>query len=266
LARSFEQEGKTVFFLEHNVDKSPTDRKNRFYQAYQAQGGGGSLILPLIMADSGYQIESGSQSDFVRNYRNMVDRALARPAQADIQAAFQVTGNNVNVQANITNLSQVPLSRVYNATVHVMIVEERKVLKTSRFVQFHQDKTWGDETAPGESKLFQFTFSNVRLSWNRAFIVVVVDWMPPGQNFFDTMQSTLAVEGQMPTPTLEPTEVPPTEVPTDVPTEVPTDVPTEVPTEAPTIEPTVEKPDFYAYLPALMNGFDLERPEPPEEQ
>lgn len=220
------------------------------------------------MSDSGYQI-SNSRVDFFRVYRSMVDRSLGRPAQADINAAFQVTGNNVNVQADITNLSPVPLSSVYNAFVHVMIAENRKVLKTGTFVHFHQAKTWGSETPVGESKLFQFTFSNVRLNWSRSFIVVTVDYMPPGTNVFDALQAAQAVEGQLPTNTPEATdtEVPtetPTEEPTEEPTDVPTEEPTDKPTEEPTEDPTAGPEDYTVYLPIVLKGYDFERPEPPE--
>lgn len=279
LQEKFESEGKPVYFLEHNTDAAPENRKNRFGAAYVSRPGV-NLYLPLQVANSGWggpgewgtdMISAGGvNGQFERVYQAMVDRGLARTPEAEIQANFQRVGRNVNVQATIKNTSSVPFSSLNNAMVHAMLFEERKVLHTQRYVHVTRHKMLSEELAVGDSATFTFSFANIAFTeqqWKRAHIIVLIDYQPPGERAFKMAQAAIAIEGQPATPTTEvtptPTEtvyipVPPTE--TQTPEITPTDEP---PPETPTAtDEPVEATDtpsggFEIYLPLNLKNEDI---------
>jgi hypothetical protein len=259
LQRDFEREGKPVYFVEHNTDRAPDNRKNRFFAAWP---GGGTLYLPLQVCNSGYpDLIASGRVDFERVYRSMVDRALSRTPQAKIDAYFQVANRNVEVQATVKNLSQGAFSGANNATIHAMIVEKRKIIHAGRYVHMHADQLITEELAPGESRDFTFTFRNINLNWSRSYVLVLVDFQPPGSRAFEVAQAAVAIEGQAPTPTpQEPTDPPPTiEFPTATPTPEDTETPTEEPPSPTPDEPTnTPEPTVYeVYLPIVLNAWEF---------
>ena len=81
-------------------------RYNRWWAAY---GAGGSVYLPLVMADSGHQYGSGPVS-YYSVYRGYLDAELARPAGAELSARATRIGNHYMVSVDVTNRSGVTLS------------------------------------------------------------------------------------------------------------------------------------------------------------
>jgi hypothetical protein len=257
LAAQYEREDKPVLFLEHDVDNGSAVRKSRWYAAHT---GSGSIILPLIMTDSGYRWNNG-RVDFQRTYQRMVDETLAHPPAAELTARYQLTGSDVAVTVMVTNLTDVPLGPATRAEIHAMVYEDRRVIHTNRFVRHHTSGGIPTDLAKDESEVYELTIDNGArgVNWSKAHVVVLVDYQPPGSRAFDNAQAAVAVEGAMPTATPVPTETPmPTETPVPTETPAPTNTPEE-PEPTPTeVEPTDPPVENVIYLPAAYNGYDLD--------
>jgi len=85
-------------------------------------GGGAWFWLSqpaLVMADSGQQFSNGYLGSSAHDtYKGVVDTALARPPQADIQATSRRIGNRIHFDVQLTNLSGASLSSSNAATIH----------------------------------------------------------------------------------------------------------------------------------------------------
>ena len=90
-----------MVFIEQNVNATIGARYNRWWAAY---GAGGSVGLPLVMADSGHQFSTGVVA-YSSVYRGMVDAELARPAAADVAANAWRVGSRYRVSARVVNRS-----------------------------------------------------------------------------------------------------------------------------------------------------------------
>ena len=117
--------------LEQNVNSPTGQRYNRWWAAY---GAGGSVYLPLVMADSGHEYGSGPVS-YYPVYKGYLDAELARPAGAEIDARAWRTGNRYRVSLTLVNRSGVALSSANAAAVHVIVYEDIKAGVTSRMVR-----------------------------------------------------------------------------------------------------------------------------------
>ena len=122
--------GKPAVFLEYPATGAPNSRIGKFWAAF----GGGTAYFPMIIVDSGHQVQSGVVS-YYNTYKAMVDQELARPPQAEVQATWQRNGNKVKFSVQVRNLSGVSLSYAENkAAVHAVVYEDAKVGVTSRYV------------------------------------------------------------------------------------------------------------------------------------
>ena len=142
--------GKPVIFLEYIYATAPDSRKGRFWEAY----GGSSAGYPMIIVDSGHQVQSGGVP-YYNTYKAMVDQESTRAPQAGIQATWQRIGNKVTFLIQLINHSGVSLSYTQNrATVHALVYEDAKVGVTSRYVRSAVFQTIVTSLAPGSSASF----------------------------------------------------------------------------------------------------------------
>jgi uncharacterized repeat protein (TIGR01451 family) len=198
-----EYAGQPVLFLEQNVDSSLGDRKDRWWAAH----GGGTVLLPLSMVDSGNQIHNGYvDSDTSYNaFKTMVDTALARPALAEMQAQAQRVGDGFHFEVQLTNLSGVTLSSDNHATVHALVYEEHTPLDpnvdhiTGRIVRAAVSTGVSPALAHGETATFTLetgALGNV-VDWDMVHGLVLADYRPGGTSgAYDMLQTALAGGGE----------------------------------------------------------------------
>jgi len=176
-------------FLEYDVDDGAFDsREWRWWAAYEGSG----PILPLVMVDSGNQISNGYE-DFYTVYKGMVDAALARPAQAEIEAYWSRNGDKVTFSAQVTNRSGVTLSGSNAATVHAIVYEETQVAVTGRYVRAVAS-TGISSLAPDATATFELeTPELVDVDWDKLRYLVLVDYRPGGTSGpYDMLQAAFA--------------------------------------------------------------------------
>ena len=176
-----------VLFLEYDVDNAPYSRKSRYY----ASDNEGS-ILPFVIVDSGNQASNGSV-DFETVYTGMVDSALIRPPQVEINAVWQRVGDKVKIFVDLTNSSDVTLSSDNSATIHAIVYEETKVQETGRFVRTAVSTSIQNHS-PNVTKSYELETSDLMdVSWSRLHYVVLVDYRPAGLTGpYDMLQAVIA--------------------------------------------------------------------------
>jgi len=176
------------------VDDAPNSRYGRWWSAY---GAGGTATLPLVMVDSGNQF-SGGRQDFHTVYGNMVNTALTRPAQVDIQAYWWRTGDQVRFYVHVTNPGPDPLT---GATAHAIVYEETHVRLTDRFVRQAVAEPMMTLGAGSTDTYTLETPDLTGVDWNRLRYIVLVDRRPPGQGgAYDTLQAVFAEPSNEGTP------------------------------------------------------------------
>jgi hypothetical protein len=165
-----------VVFLEHSVDYPQGDRYSRWWAAY---GGGGSVVLPLVMVDSGFRYSNGNE-DFYDRYQAMVEDALERPAQAELEVQRERVGNAFRFTVAVTNLSGETLGTANAATVHAIVWEDAHVGDTDRWVR-GADFIAISSLEPGATGSFSLEVEPQAVSdWNQVHSVVLVDYRPSG--------------------------------------------------------------------------------------
>jgi len=129
LAQSFADQ--PVVFIEYDVDNVSLfgARQSRWWAAH----GSGTVLLPLTMVDSGNLIDNGPPDR--STYENMVNSAMARPAQAEIQASGSRVGERLRFEVQVKNLSGVALSSSNGATVWAIVYEEAHIANTNRYAR-----------------------------------------------------------------------------------------------------------------------------------
>ena len=145
--------------------------------------------MPLVMVDSGNQY-SGGYEDFHAVYGDMVDTALTRPTQVDIQAYWWRTGDQVSLYVPVTNTGAAAIS---GATAHAIVYEETHVRLTDRFVRQAVAMPMGD-LAPGATVTYTLDTPDLTgVDWQRLHYIVLVDQRLPGASgAYDTLQAVYA--------------------------------------------------------------------------
>jgi hypothetical protein len=153
--------------------------------------------LPLVMVDSGNQFSGGSE-DFHTVYGDMVDAALTRPAQVDLQAYWWRTGDLVRFYVHVTNTGAATIS---GATAHAIVYEETHVHLTDRFVR-QAVATPMEDLAPGATVTYTLdTLDLTGLDWQRLRYIALVDQRQPGTSgAYDTLQAAYAEASNEGTP------------------------------------------------------------------
>ncbi len=180
-----------VVFLEYDVDDDTfSSRERRWWSTH----GGGSVILPLVMVDSGNYASNGSE-DFDTKYRSMVDTSLGREPQAEISAVGQRVGDTLHFDVEVTNRSDVTLSSANNAAVWVTVYEEFDSpggeRLTNRYVRATNSDSISTALPPGGVQ--SFTLDATALDgvvWDNLRAVVLVDYQPSGSSeAYDMLQA-----------------------------------------------------------------------------
>jgi hypothetical protein len=181
--------GKPVVFLEYIYATAPDSRKGRFWAAY----GGSSAGFPMIIADSGHQVQSGAVP-YYNTYKALVDQESLRSPQATVSATWQRTGNKVQIVIQIKNQSGVSLSFALNkAAVHALVYEDAKVGVTSRYVRSAVSQNITTSLAPGA--VADFTLETSELSgvnWDKLHYLALVDYQPVSGSAYDLLQAAVA--------------------------------------------------------------------------
>jgi hypothetical protein len=152
----------------------------------------------MVMVDSGNQITMGYLS-FYNEYKAMVDAAMARPPQANIQANWWRTGDAIEVYAQVENLSGATLSGANGAVVHVIVYEDSKVVHTNRIGRATAEAAISD-LANGAAKTFRLQTADLAgVNWDKLHVVVLADYRPTASaQTYDTLQAVMASKLDVP--------------------------------------------------------------------
>jgi hypothetical protein len=251
LARAFTS--KPVIFLQYETDSFlAVNRIDRFYAAWQLDKSDreSEPSTPYTMVDSGRYISYGER-DFQREYRRMIDNEVPRPPTALIYAQREMPSpTTLNVKVQVTNISTATLlSPVNGAMLHLVLYEGTKALKTGSDIHAMRQATFETPLAPGETRLFDFAFADMRgVNLTRADALAMLDYRPVwGKGRYDMMQAAVARKEALP-PTPEPW---PTETPT--PTDTPVPPPSPTPTDVPPLAATPRPPGIAIFMPYLSS-------------
>jgi hypothetical protein len=210
LARAYLK--RPVVFLQYDKD-SPhaTHRLDRFLAAWaiDKRPAEASPDTPHTMVDSGRSISYGER-DYERDYRSMIDDEIDRAAGAVVHARRQMPNTTtLVVDVQVTNVTTESLHTPTNgATVHIVVYDGTKALKTGTDIQGTARATFDDPLPQGSTRQFSFTFDALRAaSLSRSEAMAMVDYQPAGgQGRWDMLQAAVATTGELPS---APTEAPP---------------------------------------------------------
>ena len=180
-----------VLFLEYPVDSAPPDRYNRWWAAYTS---GGSVYLPLVMFDSGNQINNGNV-EFYNVYKPMVETALARPAKAAIHSWVLRCGDRLRFFIRVTNHGGAPVGGAGSeAAVHAIVYEDAHVADTNRYVRAAVATSIAQALADGSSAFFTLESPELTgVNWDKLHSVALADYRPAGTTGpYDMLQAALA--------------------------------------------------------------------------
>jgi hypothetical protein len=230
LNTEYAAEGKPVIWIEHNADDCRTDqpcvgsaqRAAIFWLAHGPRAP--TEYLPLLMSDSGATFYNGSNVNWQRQLKLMVDDELVRPPQAEVMATFLRDGITATVHVEVTNLSDQPLTLTEHAQVTVVLYEDAKVIHTGRYVRAVKAEPIAPDLAVGDTTAFDIVIAGTGdMNWANAHVLAFAERQVVADGRFDMLQAALAVEG-----------VPPTRAPTATATAAPVVWPSETPAVWPT--------------------------------
>ncbi len=191
LAKEFA--GQPVLFLEQRYTSAAGERVSRFWAGFA----GGQAYYPLAMVDSGQEVASGN-ADFQALYRQMVQTALARPAQAEVSARYRQVEGRVQAEVTVTNGSAAgdapaTLSPANGATVHILVYEHARVLWTGRYVRGAAWTAVEEALPPGATRTFSLETGALTVQdWSQVRVVALVDYRPGGNTGpYDMLQAAL---------------------------------------------------------------------------
>ena len=145
------------------------------------------------MVDSGNSISNGVVV-YQDKYWSMVNSALARPAQAEVQANWVRQGNRVNFSVQIKNQSGKTLSTGNGATVNAIVYEENVgSAVTNRFVRTAVT-TSISSLANGATGTYTLqTGDLIGVDWSKLHYIVLVDYIPNSSSEkYDMLQAAVA--------------------------------------------------------------------------
>jgi hypothetical protein len=183
-----EYSGQPVVFIEHDIRIERWSREGRWWAAF----GGSTAYFPMVMVDSGHQITMGYE-DFHTVYKGMVDAALARPAQGEMQAHWARVGNRIRFEVQLTNGTPVTLSASNGATVHAIVYEDTTVNATSRL---SRAAAYVDiaNLEPGATASYVLETEDLQgVDWSKLHMVALADYRPGGTSGpYDVLQAAMA--------------------------------------------------------------------------
>ena len=122
----------------------------------------------------------------------MVDAALARAAQGEVQAYWFRQGNKVNFSVQVKNLSGMTLSTSNGATVHVLVYLQQHLVLTDRFV-VNTVNTPISSLANGATGVYELqTIDLVGVDWSKLHFIALVDYRPSASSTkYDMLQAAV---------------------------------------------------------------------------
>lgn len=186
MAKSPKYKGK-VLFLEHDADASPSPRKTRFAAARTRTG---SLLLPLIVVDSGYGVSEAAAkwlpgcTDNFCDYPKMVDQSLEHPPLVEIEASYHPVDvtRNLRVYGSIRNVSQETIGYDNGGTLWLMAFEHivPPIIHVDRFVRAAVRVDLDEDLTPGSTMAFDQVMQDVPRGTNmsKVEVVVLLDYRP----------------------------------------------------------------------------------------
>jgi hypothetical protein len=179
-----------VVFLEQNVNAPLGQRYGRWWTAY---GQGGSVYLPLVMANSGHQISTGSVN-FASVYAGMIDSELQGPAGADVWAVATRLGDHFRVSVHVRNRSGSTWTTAMDPTIHVLVYEDAAVGVTNTYVRsaaYSRITSALDDGATTGVVLETAAISPA--DWAKVHVIALVDYRPGGTTgAYDMLQAAHA--------------------------------------------------------------------------
>jgi hypothetical protein len=175
---------KNAVFVEYDVDDSANYRKNMFFAASSGN------ILPLVVIDSGRETSYGSKN-FQTEYKRLVDDALEIPPALAIYAYQEESGSKrLRVYGSITNTSEETYGYDNDASVHIIVYEDRKVIHTQRFVRVAKQYYIDQDLEPGGTVEFDEEIAVTGASnLDKVHAIVLVDYRPGGTGPFLSLQA-----------------------------------------------------------------------------
>ncbi|MCP3888676.1 MAG: hypothetical protein GY702_07355 [Desulfobulbaceae bacterium] len=199
----YDAQGKPVVFFEQDVD-SPVDgaRESRWWASH---GNGGTVMLPLVMVDSGNQISNG-YVDYQAVYRDLIDSALTRSPGAAISAVVNRIGDSLQFDIDVTNLSGVTLSGANLATLYAIVYDDNSSSGLTGSYVVSSARTYVTPPLLNEdSNTYSLQIEDLTdVAWSSLHAVVFLDYRPAGSTHYDMLQSAIepepgALEGAMKT-------------------------------------------------------------------
>ncbi|MCB9177628.1 MAG: hypothetical protein H6648_10770 [Caldilineae bacterium] len=171
-----------------------------FWDIFRANGGGNSVTTPMITVDE-FQWFDGTKQQFDKEYSAAIDRAQRRRAGAIIETAWKQNGNDVVVQARITNKLGQKLGAANSAQLHAILwVEQKKYYSPDAAIK---DASGGlcAELENEATATCQITIPGVNAAGPKSHVTVALDYLPdPGRRQWDMVQTANAMEGELPAP------------------------------------------------------------------
>ncbi len=162
-------------------------RLDRWFASYNAPG---TVYLPLVMVDSGEQIEQGDTL-FQRFYGDMLDNALERPARARMAVQSAQIGDVLQFEVSLTNTSGETLSASNHATLTALVYEEPATANAIPLV-VKAGASAITTLADGETGSYTFEATVSGLDPARTRWVVIADYLPADStSAFDTLQAVM---------------------------------------------------------------------------
>lgn len=202
-----EYSNQPVVFLDYHYDLALEDGLPTYFppearwNVIQASEAG--LGLTWAVVDSGRLHHRGAENtdDAVTAYRDMLDDALAKPAEAEISATWWREGNSVNIIATVTNQSTVTLSLDNNAGVHAIVKEPYAEYPTH--TTLHPGLNSGmaqiPNLAPGETGTFHISIPDIYpQDWQNLEFIVLVDYQTAPGAKYDQLQAAFATPATTP--------------------------------------------------------------------
>ena len=157
------------------------------------------LGLTWAVVDSGRMYNRGAETieEAEEAFTEMLESALARPAEAEMHALWERVGDSVNVIVTVKNTSTITLSLANNAAVHAIVKEPNTVRPNHTTINpgLDSDRAIIESLAPGETGTFSITVPNLDpINWDNVQVVVLVDYQVEPGSHYDQLQARFASE------------------------------------------------------------------------
>ncbi len=191
---------KPVVFIDYRYSLNiPPDYPTPEFRWEIIQATEEGLGLTWAIVDSGRMHNRGAETteEAEEAFTEMLESALARPAEAEIHALWEIEGDSINVIATVKNNSTTTLSLANNAAVHAIVKEPNTIRPNHTTINPGLDSGRAkiENLAPGETGTFYITVPNLDpINWENVQVIVLVDYQVTPGSHYDQLQATFATE------------------------------------------------------------------------